>query len=150
MAFAASIGFGGKLEVETGVLGSDTWKEVGQIVDAGLNVNAGEVDVSHQQSPNEDLGDPGTRYWDEYISGAIDLEFPFTAVFDPGGEEHEDSVLDFIGVVRNFRYEFGQGQKWTFAGFYRSHTFGMPNENRLELDCTIRVTGTPVFDATWV
>lgn len=147
MAYQPRIGFGGKLEIDTAYPSTPNWVEVGEVIDFNCNIDIAEVDVTHQQSVTV------APFYKEWIPGAVSVELSFTVIWDPGATEHENCVLDHLGVTRQFRYTFnddkGTGDTvWTFAGFYRGPSVSVPNEDKLTSDITIRVTGSPTFAGT--
>lgn len=139
MAITPAIGFGGKLEIDTAYPAAASWTEIGHIKDFAVAIDVGEAEVTHQQSRTS------APWWAEYIPGKVSIELSFSCNFDPGADEHENVLLDHLCLIRQYRYTFRDTSVWTFAGFYRSMTPNMPNEEALNADVTIRVTGAPSF-----
>lgn len=139
MAHTPAIGFGGKLEIDVAYPSTPSWVEIGHVVDFNTNIDVAEVDVTHQQSAS------AAPWWAEFIPGKVSVELSFTCNFDPGVNEHEDTILDEISIMRQFKYTFKDGSVWTFVGFYRTSNLSMPNEDKLAGDVSVRVTGAPTF-----
>lgn len=146
MSFKELIGFGGTLEIDTAYNPVDTqtpvWVVIGQIIDFAENKNVAEIDVTHRQSS------AAPPWMSEWKPGKVDVDVTFNVVFDPGSTEHKAVLQDHVGIVRQFRYTFADEDLtlttpsvWTFEGFYKTMSTGMPMEDKHTSDVTIRVSG---------
>lgn len=146
--YTPQIGHGGRLQIDTAHPAAPALVDVGMVVDFGTSIDVAEVDVSHQQSPEASNDTPTTPhgpFWAEFIPGKITVEVTFTMVADVGQDEHENVILDHVGVIREWQYKFRDESLWTFIGFYKGIGFSVPNEAEGTGDVTIRVTGKPTF-----
>lgn len=138
--YTPAIGFGGKLELDTAYPSTPSLVEVGHVRDFGYQINVGEEDVTHQQSSGA-----AQPFWAEWIPGKVDCTITFDVNYDPGDENHDDTLNDEIGIVRSWTYTFKDGSTLSFPGFYTGIGVSVPNETRNAGDVSIRVTGPPTF-----
>jgi hypothetical protein len=121
---------------------------IGQIMDiTGLQLSTDTDEITNHSSPD---------HVEEFIATIKRTgEVTFPLVFNPGDTEHaalfsawEDRSLD--DYVMTYPDETGTpdaGAAWTFAAYCTGFSMSAPVAGHLAADITLRVTGSPDFDA---
>lgn len=127
----AIVGVGAKLQVDI----SSVYTDVVEIVSIdGPQIQVGDVDVTHLQSPNQfreflpGLGD----------GGVLNMEANYT-------KAQMNTLYGFLRVTKPWRILFSDGSKWDLNGYINAISTTAPLEDESAMPFSIKVTGKPVF-----
>lgn len=120
---------------------------IGFIENINPSTSFGEAEMGHNQAATP---------WKDFLptfgemTVGIDL-----AAFDPGSGEHEDTILDNLGLTHSFIILFNDSaagteatqthSRWMFEGFYRETDVTIPTMDKMGGSLTIRVRNKPRF-----
>lgn len=133
MSTTANIGYGSTLKY-----GSTAVAQVVDITGPAIKVDA--VDVSNQGSPQ--VGSNKSA-WREKIPGLSDPgSITFNLVYIKAAVT---ALFGLIAATQTWNLTFPDGAIWSCSGFITELKDGTPLDDRMTVDVTIELTGTPTF-----